>query len=169
MSLRKRAETLHVVSINVVETLQQTIITVRLRPEFKQIRVTLRHEGATLGWFDFRKLDRAFQNILQNACEAAPPDCGKVDVMAHRVNNDVEIFVTDNGSGVPESLRDQIFQPFMTYGKEGGTGLGLAVVQKIVRDHGGEVRLESSREQGTTFKLTLPVTPAERLLMRTEN
>ena len=49
------------------------------------------------------------------------------------------------------------FQPFVTYGKEEGTGLGLAVVQKIVRDHGGEVKVEATGKSGTTFKVVLPL------------
>ena len=67
--------------------------------------------------------------------------------------------VSDNGSGIPEKIRDDVFQPFVTAGKADGTGLGLAVVQKIVLDHGGQVAVESTGSQGTTFKLTLPVTP----------
>jgi len=74
-------------------------------------------------------------------------------------NSHVEISVSDNGSGIPEKIRDDVFQPFVTAGKADGTGLGLAVVQKIVLDHGGQVAVESTGSQGTTFKLTLPVTP----------
>jgi nitrogen-specific signal transduction histidine kinase len=65
--------------------------------------------------------------------------------------------VTDNGIGIPDSIREDVFQPFVTSGKEEGTGLGLAVVQKIVRDHGGEVRIETSSPEGTIFKLILPI------------
>jgi two-component system nitrogen regulation sensor histidine kinase GlnL len=69
----------------------------------------------------------------------------------------VEIFVSDNGPGIPEFIREEVFQPFVTHGKEGGTGLGLAVVQKIVRDHGGEVKIEATGQAGTMFKLVLPL------------
>ena len=75
------------------------------------------------------------------------------------MNNHVEISVTDNGPGIPESIRGDVFQPFVTYGKEGGTGLGLAVVQKILRDHGGDVEVTATGPDGTTFKLTLPLNP----------
>jgi signal transduction histidine kinase len=115
------------------------------------------HEGATEGWFDFRKLERAFYNLLQNACEAAPAPSGKIHVRVQGMDDHVEISVTDNGPGIPESIREDIFQPFVTYGKEEGTGLGLAVVQKIVRDHGGEVKVETTGKSGTTFKLILPL------------
>ena len=81
-------------------------------------------------------------------------------------NNHVEITVSDNGSGIPEEIRGEVFQPFVTFGKTDGTGLGLAVVHKIVLDHGGEVAVESSGSQGTTFKVTLPVAPSAQFMTR---
>jgi signal transduction histidine kinase len=144
------------------ETLQNTLRTVKLQPTFRQIQLTLRCEGPTHGWFDFAKLDRAFNNLLRNACEAVDPDSGRVRVVAVGSSNRVEISVSDNGSGIPEEIQHEIFQPFVTFGKSDGTGLGLAVVQKIVRDHGGEVAVESTGSHGTTFKLTLPVVPDTR-------
>jgi signal transduction histidine kinase len=68
----------------------------------------------------------------------------------------LEIRVADNGPGIPPEIRDQVFQPFVTHGKDSGTGLGLAVVQKIVQEHGGEVTVEASGPQGTVFRITLP-------------
>jgi signal transduction histidine kinase len=115
------------------------------------------HDGVTDGWFDFKKLDRAFHNLLQNACEAVPAESGKVQIRARGVDNYVEISMTDNGRGIPESIREDVFQPFVTYGKEDGTGLGLAVVQKIVRDHDGKVMVETTGKSGTTFKVILPI------------
>jgi signal transduction histidine kinase len=141
----------------VAEALERTLSSVRIRPEFKGIQVTAACEGETDGWFDFKKLDRAFHNLLQNAFEAVPAGSGKVQIIARGLDDHVEIRVTDNGPGIPESIRNDLFQPFVTYGKEEGTGLGLAVVQKIVRDHGGEVKVESTGKSGTTFKLTLPL------------
>jgi signal transduction histidine kinase len=140
-----------------VEALERSLNAIRIRPEFKGIQITMAHEGEPDGWFDFKKLDRAFDNLLQNACEAAPAELGKVQIVARVVDSHVEISVTDNGSGIAPSIREDLFQPFVTYGKEKGTGLGLAVVQKIARDHGGEVRVEATGNAGTTFKLILPL------------
>jgi signal transduction histidine kinase len=151
---------LHLVHGDLIETLKHTIGTFRLHPEFRHVEITLSHEGSTEGWFDFKKLDRAFHNILQNAAEAAPSDFARIQVMVLRVNDHVEISVTDNGPGIPKEIRGEIFQPFVTYDKVGGTGLGLAVVFKIVHDHKGEVKIESSGPGGTTFKIILPVAPA---------
>ena len=71
--------------------------------------------------------------------------------------NGAEIRVEDNGPGIPKEIRDRLFQPFVSYGKENGTGLGLTVVQKIIQDHGGDVVVEKTSEQGTIFKLVLPL------------
>ena len=157
LEFSKGQEALQFAHGDVVDALERTLNSVRMRPEFKGIEITVAHEGATDGWFDFKKLDRAFQNLLQNACEAAPAESGKVQIMARGVDGHLEIFVTDNGSGIPECIREDVFEPFVTQGKLDGTGLGLAVVQKIVRDHGGDVRVETSGKSGTTFKLTLPL------------
>ncbi len=157
LEFSKGREVLQLAHGNVVEALERTMNAIRLRSEFKGIQMTVAHEGDADGWFDFRKLERAFYNLLQNACEAALAQSGKVEVTARSVNSHIEIRVTDNGPGIPEAIREEIFQPFVTYGKEGGTGLGLAVVQKIARDHGGQVKIETTGQSGTTFKLTLPL------------
>jgi nitrogen-specific signal transduction histidine kinase len=65
--------------------------------------------------------------------------------------------VSDNGPGVAEAVRDHLFDPFVSHGKENGTGMGLTVVQKIVQDHGGDVALEHTSVAGATFRVTLPL------------
>ena len=69
----------------------------------------------------------------------------------------MQIRLSDNGRGIPESIRGKLFEPFISYGKENGTGLGLTVVQKIVQDHGGDVIVEKTSEEGTVFLITLPI------------
>jgi nitrogen-specific signal transduction histidine kinase len=69
----------------------------------------------------------------------------------------LQILLSDNGRGIPESIRGKLFEPFISYGKENGTGLGLTVVQKIVQDHGGDVVVEKTSEEGTVFRITLPI------------
>jgi len=163
LEFSKAQEALHLVHGDLIETLEHTIGTFRLHQEFRHVQITVSHEGSTEGWFDFKKLDRAFRNILQNAAEAAPPDSARIQIRVLRVNDHVEISIADNGPGIPKEIRDEIFQPFVTYDKVGGTGLGLAVVLKIVQDHKGDVKIESSGPGGTTFKIILPVTPVATL------
>jgi len=163
LEFSKAQESLQLAHGDLFDALQRAVETVQLRAEFSKIEIRLTHEGPTDGWFDFKKLDRAFHNLLQNACEAAPAGTGKIVVRATRMNDHVEITVVDNGSGIPESIRDEAFQPFITYGKNGGTGLGLAVAHKIARDHGGDVKIHSTGPSGTAIKLVLPITRPSKL------
>lgn len=94
-------------------------------------------------------------NLLLNACEAAPANGGEVEITAEETAGRISIVVADNGPGIADSIRDRLFHPFVSYGKENGTGLGLAVVQKIVQDHGGQISVE--RVSGrTVFQILLP-------------
>jgi len=92
-----------------------------------------------------------------NACEAIPGEGGEINVDLREVPGRLEIRLTDNGRGIPESIRGNLFEPFISYGKENGTGLGLTVVQKIIQDHGGDVTLEKTSEEGTVFRISLPI------------
>jgi PAS domain S-box-containing protein len=106
-------------------------------------------------------LQRVFGNLVQNAVEAMP-DGGEVIVSAGVVGSDaksgptaIEVGITDNGPGIPKEQLDRIFLPFYTT-KERGTGMGLALVHKIVSAHGGRIEVESEEGKGTTFRITLP-------------
>jgi signal transduction histidine kinase len=126
------------------------------RPEFHELQIATSYQGDKEWCFDPKKMERAFYNLLMNACEAAPRDAGAVKVNSRADSNGVEVLIADNGPGIPESVRDKLFQPFVTAGKENGVGLGLTIVRKIVTDHGGEVNLEATSAHGTVFKLWLP-------------
>jgi signal transduction histidine kinase len=138
------------------DVIERSIQTLHAHPEFHLVRITTHTNGPTDGWFDFRKLERVFQNLLINACEAVSSKSGEVKVTVQASNNSIEVRVADNGHGVPVLVRDKLFEPFVSHGKENGTGLGLTVVQKIVQDHGGDVTLESTSSQGTVFLVVLP-------------
>jgi signal transduction histidine kinase len=133
---------------------------VKAHPEFQRIRIRISCEGSTEGWFDFRKLERALLNLLLNACEVVPAQSGKIDVGLRRQGENLEIRIADNGPGIAETIRDRLFEPFVSHGKENGTGMGLTVVQKILQDHGGAVAVEQTSASGTTFRLNIPLNPA---------
>ncbi len=140
---------------NVAETIQRSVQAVRLHPRHHNRSIDVMCGVQLSGWFDQRKLERALYNLLLNACEAAPPLGGTVEITAAEVAGSITISVADDGPGIAESIRERLFHPFVSYGKENGTGLGLAVVQKIVQDHGGEIVVE--RTQGrTVFRIVLP-------------
>jgi len=140
---------------NVSEVIQRAVQTVRLHPRHHNRSIDVLCGTQVAGWFDSRKLERALYNLLLNACDAAPPAGGEVEVTAAEVGGSISIAVADNGPGIAESIRDRLFHPFVSFGKENGTGLGLAVVQKIVQDHGGEITVERTRGK-TIFRITLP-------------
>ncbi len=144
---------------NLVDTVDHVVQAIKGRPEFHQVRMEVVHKGRAEGWFDRKKLERALYNLLLNACEAMPGNSGDITVALQETEHGVEILVSDNGRGIPEAIRDRLFQPFVSYGKENGTGLGLTVVQKIIQDHGGDVAVEKTSPEGTVFKLILPLTP----------
>ena len=72
------------------------------------------------------------------------------------------VHVADTGGGIAQEKINRIFQPYFTT-KEKGTGLGLMIVQRIVREHGGRIELESNTGQGTTFRLWFPLTEQQPL------
>src|SRR5271157_1729837 len=145
---------------DVRSAVERAVQGVKAHPEFQRIRIRISGEGSTEGWFDFKKLERALLNLLLNACEAVPPESGKIDIGLRRNGESLEIRIQDNGPGIAEAVRDRLFEPFVSHGKENGTGMGLTVVQKILQDHGGDVVVEQTSTSGTTFCLTIPLSPS---------
>jgi signal transduction histidine kinase len=141
---------------NIRTAVDNAIRAVHANPEFHNISVDVDQSGIVEGWFDHRKLERVFFNLLLNACESLPTRSGHVEVDLRAAGEGVDIKVTDHGRGIPDSIRNTVFEPFVSLGKENGTGLGLTVVQKIIQDHGGEVAVESTSSQGTVFRIRLP-------------
>jgi len=150
---------------NVRSAVERAVQGVKAHPEFQRIRIRIFGEGSTEGWFDFRKLERALLNLLLNACEVVPAESGKIDIELRRKGESLEIRIEDNGPGIPEAVRDRLFEPFVSHGKENGTGMGLTVVQKILQDHGGDIAIERTSASGTTFRINIPLNPtAENVL-----
>lgn len=145
---------------NVVESVQRAMQAVRLHPRHQGTRIEIVSTAQSIAWFDGRKLERALYNLLLNACEAAPGSEGRVQVSIERNDSFVDIAVSDNGPGIAEEIRDRLFHPFVSSGKENGTGLGLTVVQKIVQDHGGRVAMERT-DSCTVFRITIPAISPE--------
>jgi signal transduction histidine kinase len=138
------------------EILHRAIEAVKARPEFRSRAILLIAESELEGIFDPRKLERAFFNLVLNACEATPDAEGRVTVEVRSNKDTFEVRVIDEGSGVPENIRDRVFDPFVSSGKPNGTGLGLAIVSKIVSDHGGTVVVERTSQTGTVMLVKLP-------------
>jgi signal transduction histidine kinase len=101
-------------------------------------------------------MERAFFNLVLNACEAAPEGTGAISVDIHSSDDSFDVRLADNGAGIPAAIRESLFDPFVSSGKLNGTGLGLAIVFKIIHDHGGSVSVAATSEAGTVFLIKLP-------------
>ena len=114
------------------------------------------------------RLEQVFLNLINNARNALD-ECAqenkRLEIRTYHADNlspedghpAVVVEVSDNGDGVPDHLKEKIFQPFFTTKESGkGTGLGLSVSSKIIEEHQGRIELESSSDQGTTFRVILP-------------
>jgi signal transduction histidine kinase len=98
-------------------------------------------------------LYRVFVNLGRNAFEAG---ASTVTVRSRADGGDLAIDVCDNGPGVPRDLVEGVFRPFVTGGRAGGAGLGLAIARDLVCAHGGDIAISETSAQGTTFRFTLP-------------
>jgi signal transduction histidine kinase len=152
----KKGEVVRLAIGNIVETTQRVMRMIGVRPAFRQINITHRHEGTAIGWYNSKLLERAVSNVVLNACEAVSPESGQVAISTVGGPACLRIEVWDNGPGIPAEMRNSVFEPFFTYGKSEGTGLGLAIAKRIVEDHGGELFLDAREKTGTSFKITIP-------------
>ena len=105
---------------------------------------------------DSDRMAQVVYNIAANARDAMPQG-GKFGVSTRRVKDRVEMRLSDTGAGVPKEVGERIFEPFFSYGKRQGVGLGLAIAQRIVEEHGGTIGLESKDGGGAEFVVTLPL------------
>ncbi len=152
----------------------------RSKPEFKQVNINtlldeilsftgyqMRLQGITIGteWdkdvlpviADEGQMKQVFLNLLLNAVDAMPQG-GYLRLVTRNIpDHKIMVVVSDTGVGIPQEKVSQIFEPFFTTKQSGaGVGLGLAVVQGIIRDHNGSISVNSVLGQGTTFIIKLP-------------
>jgi K+-sensing histidine kinase KdpD len=105
---------------------------------------------------DQDKIVRVFYNIASNAADAMPTG-GTLTVTTEDAGGMVKVDFKDTGTGMPEEVKRKIFEPFVTYGKKHGTGLGMAIVKKVMDDHKGKIEIETEMGKGTTIRLLFPL------------
>ncbi|MCK5506403.1 MAG: PAS domain-containing sensor histidine kinase, partial [Thermodesulfovibrionia bacterium] len=105
--------------------------------------------------FDARQFKEVLINLSQNAIKAMK-DGGTLEIKSSLTGDNIIINVSDTGEGIPEKNYDKIFSPFFST-KEGGLGLGLSIVQRIVESHGGKINCISQVGKGTAFEILIPV------------
>lgn len=120
-------------------------------------------DGLPLVMMDRKYLKQAILNLVKNAL-AAMPEGGRLGLSASLGDGEVIIEVTDSGVGIPDDQMAKIFEPYYTT-RENGTGLGLTITFKIVKEHSGDISVRSRVGKGTTFMVTIPVPQKEQRLL----
>jgi len=111
---------------------------------------------------DENLIKQVLLNIIKNAIHAMDDHGGVLTVKTRNFGDTIALLISDTGSGMDESTQSKIFEPYFTT-KESGSGLGLTMVFKVIKEHGGEINVTSSVGKGTTFSLILPVPTSQRL------
>jgi len=105
---------------------------------------------------DAAELREALVNILFNAMDAMP-EGGNITMESRQEDSSVVLSVSDTGTGIPEEIREKLFDPFFSTKASKGSGLGLSVTMGIITKHGGSIDVESTQGEGTTFHIRLPM------------
>jgi PAS domain S-box-containing protein len=138
------------------ECIREAADLVRLSHGGQQVDMRIDCPQAIVLDADRTRLIQVFVNLLTNACDASEPG-DAVGIEARLEGASALILVSDDGTGIPDDLLDQVFEPFVTTkGPRHGTGLGLSVVYRIVQDHGGQIAIDSRPGRGTRVTLSLP-------------
>ncbi len=148
--------TLYKTPINLIELLQRFQKLNRNYFLYSKVTFIYNCEDITLN-ADEIKILRVFQNLVGNAIDSFNDQGGQIEIKVRPAGNSVEISISDNGPGIPQEIQNRLFEPFVTYGKRTGTGLGTAICKSIINAHGGEISFESKAGAGTTFYISLPL------------
>lgn len=137
--------------------LDRAIALIRAHPDAEGVTLSI-HYGEpadSAAVVDGKQIERAISNLLLNACQSVRAMGASADVAITLEAKERQIVITvvDNGPGVPEKIRNSLFEPFVSEGKQKGTGLGLTLAHCIAMEHGGEVALLSSRPGETIFQM----------------
>ena len=130
--------------------LAQSKVTLRFQPPDRPVFIEA-HKG---------QIQQVLLNLLLNATQAMP-EGGTITIaatVADRPAHQVRLDIADTGTGIPEPIRERIFDSFLS-GRPDGTGLGLAIAKRILLSHHGDIALLASGPAGTTMRVTLPLAP----------
>lgn len=156
LELSRPAQALALADVPLETSIGRAIEVIRAHPEFQKVSIDVDIPAHIDLRVDTRKMERVFYNLLLNACQAVQAQAGRVSIKVNEGISRIEIRFMDNGPGVNPSILTKLFQPFVSFGKENGTGLGLTIAQKIVQDHGGSLELEHSAPANTVILIRLP-------------
>lgn len=139
-----------------VEVVENAIRLIRPQASGQHVQITLLHPEKELPPVpvDAEKFEQAVLNLIINALEAMP-EGGNLIVSATVVDEEFRVSVQDSGPGIPEEIRPNLFQPYFST-KERGSGMGLALSEKLISQHGGHIGYRTGPE-GTTFEIAIPL------------
>jgi two-component system, NtrC family, sensor histidine kinase PilS len=153
------------VRLDLTELVRDTLRIAQEHPSTRGVQMTVEGDETPID-ADKDLMHRIVSNLVLNAAQALDGR-GTVTVSVARVavgdrppgslERSIRLMVRDDGPGIPEAVRERLFEPFVT-GRQGGTGLGLAIVQRAVAAHRGVILVDSSPRHGTTFTIYLPAT-----------
>ena len=144
-------------AVKLREILEDAAVLVRLKLEQSKINLNWGSlPGEEEVFVDKGQIQQVLLNLMLNAVEVMP-DGGDLSIGTELKDGRANIYVKDQGGGIPENLRDRIFESFLT-GRKDGTGLGLTISKRIMRAHDGDLELVESGSGGTTFCISLPLT-----------
>lgn len=144
---------------DVIGLIGETLATLKAEIENRRIEVTVSGGGRVPPvMVDAGQIRQVFYNLVKNAMEAMP-DGGHLDISVSADDSWLRVDFSDNGMGIPKESLGRIFDAYHTTKKK-GTGLGLMIVQRIVKEHGGQIEVSSKEGEGTRFRIMLPL--AER-------
>ena len=142
------------------EIIQDAAVLVRLKLEQSQVTLQINETDQNiLVYVDKGQIQQVLLNLILNAL-VVMGNGGEINLEVGRAGERAQVFVKDTGSGIPIDLQQRIFDSFLT-GSTDGTGLGLSISKRILRAHDGDLELVESGENGTTFRISLPLVNSE--------
>jgi signal transduction histidine kinase/ActR/RegA family two-component response regulator len=152
--------------VNINEAVENALRLIQTTVKKSEVDLTIRLDNnLPLLTGNLPSLEQIILNLLLNALQAIDHSGGRVEIATGFDKQKKEIFITvsDNGQGIDPAIADRIFDPFVTDRKAaGGTGLGLSITYNLVNAHQGEISFETAPQKGTTFTISLPLTPKKK-------
>lgn len=145
-------------AVELHKLLEESLVALSPELESRNIRVELDFSDDVPSLdLDPTQIKQAIYNIIRNAYQAVGQPDGEISINSSATDYEVKLSISDNGSGISPEVMGAMFEPFQTT-KANGTGLGMLIVRRILREHGGELEVESEEGAGTTVTLYFPRT-----------
>jgi two-component system, sporulation sensor kinase E len=143
-------------SLQIHDLLRDTLTILEPELEERHVKVSLDlASSAPLLPLDGGQIKQALYNLLKNAFQSLPASGGHIDILSRVNDYELTLTIRDHGSGIPPEIMGSLFEPYQST-KKSGSGLGLLIVRRIVREHGGEIEIESTTGEGTTVNISIP-------------